>query len=244
MKRTISFMVIIMLVFSLSACGVGRASGKITTEAEEVTEDAVATETETVTESEIITESEYKAAYKAKLEAILNGSEILYEGMDNNIAESCFSLIYLDNDDVPELVVSDGFLKFAQVTLYSYDGNDVINQGKYGSFGNFEYLPRKGFLITEFGGGGGKTVTYYKFENNSVAQLCGIYIGVKDFAGNSEELKYVIDEVELSEEEYQSYISKFGKEEDYKTALVYYMDSDSDLPDGVYSLNIKNINNL
>ncbi len=260
MKRTISFMLIFLLVFSLSACGAGRGTGENTTEAEKVTEATVETETGTVTETETVSETETeaettavkkisaaeaKASYKKTLEKILNGSIKLDDDNDIDPSGVCFSLIYLDDDDVPELAVSTGAFHPSYAVLFSYDGNKVINNGLFGSFGSFGYLPRKGIIASSYSGMGIIDINYLKFEDNTVFELAS----VREENGIDFETAvqaYYIGETEVPKEAYEAEVSRYGNIEDFSNAPAGTLipDSDTALPEGVYALTKENINKI
>ena len=58
-----------------------------------------------------------------------------------------FTLLYLDDDGIPELVLANGDYPSNPVKLYHYSGNEVLKTGDYSMYGQMYYTPKKGFLL-------------------------------------------------------------------------------------------------
>lgn len=93
---------------------------------------------ESVTTIKIETSS-YKEAYRE----VLNN----YLKEHSNTQYAAFSLAYLDNDEIPELLISEGEWTYATVYIYSYDGSKAFFVGNYGSYGSFAYVERQGTIV-------------------------------------------------------------------------------------------------
>ena len=88
--------------------------------------------------------SNYKEAYKDIVKEYYDENK-QYEKENSKV---CFGLVYFDGDDIPELVAGlNGYF----VSLYTYDGNEVVpifTDWGYGAGGNtgYDYLPGEGII--------------------------------------------------------------------------------------------------
>lgn len=155
MKNHRFYTIALIAAFALTGCGdiapaessqaeTTSASTQETTEA--VTEATTEVSTEAETQAEESTEadvsepeaeepdeaSDYKSAYLAFIESAENSSELYY------------NLIYIDNDDIPELVTGyDGYW----VSMYTYADGEIytlMDHWGYGVMGNtgYQYAPK------------------------------------------------------------------------------------------------------
>ncbi len=86
-------------------------------------------------------------------------------------AEACYEYIYLDDDDVPELVVSENSSFGGQVTLYRCkDGLVIPVKDQLGSNGDIYYKERGNQLLSKVNKDAGKAVLYQLQEDALVAQ--------------------------------------------------------------------------
>lgn len=215
MKKITAFILAAGILLSLCACGNGRSGSVIEAETTEKTvlsteEQTVAAETQSETETETTTEAkteispeECRAAYKAFLKDYIK---------DNNIVDDTdegpkFALIYLDEDNVPELVIPQGHFHAAKCELYCYDGKEVKLLGEYGSWGGFGYRPESGVFTVGFVNQGGEETTYYKLENGAVTELGTFYSELKKWDMDPtvpENYNYFINEKPVTYEDYSN----------------------------------------
>lgn len=86
-------------------------------------------------------------------------------------AEACYEYIYLDDDDVPELVISENSSFGGQVTLYRCKEGLVIPvKDQLGSNGDIYYKERGNQLLSKVNKDAGKAVLYQLQEDALVAQ--------------------------------------------------------------------------
>ncbi len=113
------------------------------TAAEETAEETTAQNTEAapVSEAASTEAADYKEAYRQFL--------LTYLKKDDLSDYACFSLIYLDDDDVPELVISDGDFHLSTAHLYAFDGAQVRHIDDVGNYGTFTYESRKSLIYVE-----------------------------------------------------------------------------------------------
>ena len=100
--------------------------------------------------------------------------------MDINEDEYLFSLIYIDDDDIPELIVDNEYYYFS---VYTYNGSEAIiakyvvdpeyseDNFSYGTYGSeFGYNERSGYIYDDWYGMDDVSytthTTAYKYENN------------------------------------------------------------------------------
>jgi hypothetical protein len=159
-------------------------------------------------------------AYKAYIDGTLN-PEDCWEG---------YSLIYLDDDDIPELVAHGSYEAVGNLICTYYDGNVYQNQL---SRLLFSYIPKENLLCNT----GGNMGYYYdivsSLENGELKQLAiGNYQDNDGGELNFDEdgnlkLEYFWNDNPVSEEEYYKQLNAVFNTD--KSVSVYDLDSDTDL---------------
>ena len=103
--------------------------------------------------------AEIKAAYRSKVEE--------YDKSHGNSKSSGnkYSLIYIDNDDIPELVCDHSGYYMNVYTYYNGNVNCIMNESGYGVGGNpgYCYTERKG-LVTNTNADMAGAINYYYFD--------------------------------------------------------------------------------
>ena len=61
-----------------------------------------------------------------------------------------FALIYLDNDDIPELVIIEGQTYLHRVNVYTYEQGKTVLVGEYGKYGTMIYQEKEGIVLDEY----------------------------------------------------------------------------------------------
>ncbi len=116
-------------------------------------------------------------------------------------AEACYEYIYLDDDDVPELVVSENSSFGGQVTLYRCkDGLVIPVKDQLGSNGDIYYKERGNQLLSKVNKDSGKAVLYQLQEDALVAQHTSSFS--MDAEGN---LLYEIDGKSVTTEQGETF---------------------------------------
>jgi len=118
-----------------------------------------------------------------------------------------FLLAYIDEDDIPEMIVSPSIAThYTGVEIFTYYNNEVIDLGCYGSFGMVSFGEKTGIIQSNWTGMGGSENDFYKLSEGEV-----------EFIGNLTELDplpalpddpemttvYEIDGAEVSQDDYQ-----------------------------------------
>lgn len=132
--------------------------------------------------------------------------------LENKIADGidpscCFALIYLDDDDVPELVIQPASYHMAQAELYAFDGSKVIEPGSFGSWGQLDYVPREGVINSSFTGQGITNVTVSEFKDGIVTELYSYAI---EMLPDGQSVQYYYNGKKVTETEYLAESSKFA----------------------------------
>lgn len=116
-------------------------------------------------------------------------------------AEACYEYIYLDDDDVPELVVSENSSFGGQVTLYRCkDGLVIPVKDQLGSNGDIYYKERENQLLSKVNKDSGKAVLYQLQKDELVAEQTSSFS--MDAEGN---ILYEIDGKSVSTEQGETF---------------------------------------
>ena len=161
----------------------------------------------------------------------------LYEGDFDYLDDVHYEYVYIDDDNIPELLLADGNFHVSRVALYYY--NEEIKQveflASFSSFGQMRYIPKENKIISQYGNHGYYHEVYSKIEDGKIELLnvflldgskeehkyYGGFPVAQDFTGgygkpNSAEnifetLPEVTEEYRISEEEYKSLKGEFDK---------------------------------
>ena len=153
----------------------------------------------------------WQKAYLNLLQAIALEQTDIYN------KELTYRLIYINEDEIPELVVSqNGY--FVSVFTYAPEGqygdvkevNVLLENCGYGAMGNvgYYYLPKDNIIYNynaDFAGAAGTTWYGYINENNQLDSKYTIYYEDIDMQDDSEECKYYFNGKEISKDLYETY---------------------------------------
>ena len=114
--------------------------------------------------------------------------------------------IYLDGDDIPELVISTGYPATGAYVLSIANGRVVES---YTSSG-FSYIPRKGKILSGRGVHMGQNIMYLEyFEDSKITTLCTITEDYGERDWNEEEPDWFIDEKQTNRTTVDKYMNDF-----------------------------------
>lgn len=157
MELTIlSIMLAVITALSFSACSTNvttesepeATQAQETTQVQETTiEETTAVETPTVAEIEKTSEKNTKAA-APKAAA---GYKTLYSSLLKSKGYKYFELIYVDEDDIPELVCFNGYAHADRTALYTVYNGKLSKVGKYGMYGSMAYAEKKNRIFGYMG---------------------------------------------------------------------------------------------
>lgn len=118
-----------------------------------------------------------------------------------------FFLGYIDEDDIPELIVPTGDFHAAGVDIYTYVDGEVISLGSYGSFGMISFGEKTGTIQSNYTGMGGNTFDFYQLSRGEIKHIINIS-SFTDFSDEQEHTTYRIDDLEVSQNAFQQKLSE------------------------------------
>lgn len=135
------------------------------------------------------------------------------------------SLVFIDEDDVPELLIFPDNSHAAGVEVYSYTRDRVVELGEFGSFGKMQYVERGGMIFDHFMGQGEAYTYFFRIEGGEARQVSYLH----SWPDNSRYLEtgeymefYEIDERSVTEDVYQAKWEELYDSQEY--VLIGYED--------------------
>lgn len=128
-----------------------------------------------------------------------------------------FALIYLDGDDVPELVMSGGYEYPWGVSVYTFIEGKTIFIGTYGQNAELHYREKEGILFDDHERFGNLYSDVYQIEGGRRTLLQSLnegecLPGYESAAEKGErQYTYTVDGEEVSEEEYRAAYDKWNE---------------------------------
>lgn len=83
----------------------------------------------------------------------------------------CFSIDYVDDDEIPELFIADWANHPDEVSVYTYHNGATALVCKDGEFGGVQYIRKEGYICGRHGDGFAINYTVYKLSNGTVEQI-------------------------------------------------------------------------
>lgn len=122
-----------------------------------------------------------------------------------------FALLYLDDDEIPELLVLEGTSHACGALLYSFQ-DEVIPIGVYGQYGVFTYYEKEGIVFDDYDTDSYAEFNVYRIEGNQEILLQS-YSEQYVFLREGEELQctYQVDGKEVSGEQYREVSDKWNE---------------------------------
>ncbi len=153
-----------------------------------------------------------KADYKSAYAEVLNG---YIEDAKNHINENArFSLIYIDEDDIPELAVHIDTYGYTGVSVYTFHDGKAVNiakepseSGEYGRMGGIAYEEKGNVIYSWFCVAGGNSLKLYKIENGTATLIADF---VSNYLSTPMECWYGNEKVSI--EKYKEAAAKHGVE--------------------------------
>ncbi len=136
------------------------------------------------------------------------------QGRNRQEETPAFTLIYLDGDDVPELVVIDGIEHADGVSVFKYEEGKIVSVGTYGQYGGFSYQEKEGIVFDDYDQGGNIYARVYQIEGSKQILLQSFSETCYDIL-IEEDYTYTVDGEEVSKEQYLKVFRKWY-ETDYK----------------------------
>ena len=141
-----------------------------------------------------------------------------YQELFGNATDIRASYAYINDDNIPELLIADGDYEAARVSVFSINNNNIKYIGTFGSFcGQLDYIEKSSYIKSSYGNHGSFYQVYSELEED-VTILGDLFILQRtneqpkyyaDFypegigEDNFDYLSYVVSkEYEISEHEY------------------------------------------
>lgn len=159
----------------------------------------------------------WRQAYMTFLREYMNNAET---------PENCgFSLVFVDNDNIPELVIRDGIAHFSGASVYTCVDSKVVKliDDLGGTYGIIQYAERKGLIYSEICYQGHATTTIYKVKKSTCTKLISLYSN-EGAASEEELLEYRINDKKVSESKYNTAWNKYENDN-----LLSSSDNDTEL---------------
>ncbi|MDO4364494.1 MAG: hypothetical protein Q4C99_08200 [Clostridia bacterium] len=144
----------------------------------------------------------WRQAYMTFLREYMNEAET---------PENCgFSLVFIDNDNIPELVIRDGIAHYSGASVYTCVNSKVVKliDDLSGTYGIIQYAERKGLVYSEVCYQGHDGTTIYKIKKGACTKLISLYSN-EGAVSDEEELEYKINDKEVSETKYNTAWKKY-----------------------------------
>lgn len=116
-----------------------------------------------------------------------------------------FTLVYLNDDEIPELVIADNLQHARGTDYYIYADGEVVLIGEYGQYGQSSYAEKASMIFGEYDGAEVAHYWTYLIEDTEevLLQSSDLYIHW-DTEYEGPEYTYIVDNREVSEEEYRA----------------------------------------
>ena len=123
--------------------------------------------------------------------------------------EACgFSLVYIDNDDAPELVVRDGNAHSSAAHVYTCINSKVVElAGDFsGTYGIIQYVEKGGLIYVDWGYQGHLSLTIYSVNADMCKKIISMY---SDEAATPDTPTYKVNDKAVSKSKYERTLKKY-----------------------------------
>lgn len=152
--------------------------------------------------------------------------------MKNSYSKGRFVLAYIDEDDIPELLIIEMPCHATSVSVYTYYDGKVKELGAYGSTGRMRFVDGKGMIENYYRGSGLQYSAYYQINDGQEQKLCEFFYYEPYVLDEVNILPveecYVVDDVEVTQAEYEEREKLYWSDE-YR--LIGYEDGVSIVPE-------------
>ncbi|MDE7436269.1 MAG: hypothetical protein K2N01_10695 [Lachnospiraceae bacterium] len=121
-----------------------------------------------------------------------------------------FALIYLDNDEIPELAIIEGWAHASGVSIYTYEKGEAVFVGKYGQYGAMGYRQKEGIVFDDYDQGGNVFSQVYQIDKSNVTLLTSYSVYYQFMETEEPEIIYTVDGQEVSQKQYQEVSERWG----------------------------------
>lgn len=156
-------------------------------------------------ETAVILDTPWAQAYCEFLEEKLKEKQFLNDSAG-------FRLVYIDDDDVPELLIMEDDFHGAGVSVCTYYHNKVVEIGEFGSMGNMFYAERQGKIRGGFTNFGESFTSYYVLDHGK-AEVVGNFHTYPDLDYEDYSVTlYEIDGEPVTEKQYNEKLDEFERD--------------------------------
>ena len=154
----------------------------------------------------------YALAYLEFLEEYAQDSEYVETGFAR------FSLAYIDDDEVPELLLIEDHCHAAGVRVFTFYQDTVVELGEFGSFGRMQYAEREGVIFSHFMGQGEENTDFYKVGEGKAELICNMHLS-PPLSHNGFTEEYEIDGISVDGEAYQAKWQALYEKQAYRLVI-------------------------
>lgn len=148
-------------------------------------------------------------------------TEYVQNSKDGKGQGARFSLVFVDDDDIPELLLMEDDCHARGVKVFTYYQEQVAELGAFGSFGLMQYVERAGLIFSHYMGHGESDNDFFEIKEGQAVLICNMHSTPYRKNGIDTKL-YEIDGVAVNEETYQSRWKTLYEDQDY--VLIGYKD--------------------
>lgn len=114
----------------------------------------------------------WKTAYNKYLKTVYD--DCVAEG--DYVDMMSFGFGYINNDDIPELLIAEGTAQASMVRVSTYVDGKVVEVGRYGSVGSFEYIEKGCFIASSrYGHGNHSGVLYEMYDDGTSEEVFSFF---------------------------------------------------------------------
>lgn len=130
---------------------------------------------------------------------------------DDSFYEIKYAVGFVDEDDIPELFVTDGEYHAAGTKVFKYVDGEVVYVGEFGESGGFAFTPRMNNIYSFFLNMGVATNTIFSMNPDGSLVEKGTFVWCEEYEDMNDTYvtKYYVNDVETGEAEYNEAISRF-----------------------------------
>ena len=143
-------------------------------------------------------ETDWKSLYRQQLLNYMNNNS------ETAVSYSCFELLDVDYDHIPELFISEGSIHYTSCFGYAYD-NGSLTEPISGVYGELQYCKEEDMILTIHGYMGHFWYIYYRKTATGFEKIIRF-----DILGAYSVTNYQINEKEVTKEEYNLKESEYN----------------------------------
>ena len=182
---------------------------------EEMASSADMAEARKQSKSEDMQQAPYAQAYLEFL------TEYAQNSKDGKGQGARFSLVFVDDNDIPELLLMEDDCHAKGVKVFTYYQDQVVELGAFGSFGLMQYVERAGLIFSHYMGHGESDNDFFEIKEGQAVLICNMHSTPHRKNGIDTSL-YEIDGVAVNEKTYRARWKALYEDQDY--VLIGYKD--------------------